>query len=111
MRILRSVNRRGFSVGTAGFFTVLRPNTWFPASRLPGEFRYRSGPSKGVEAPAPASAAEREVPDQSDIQEAATPSLILKPRTHDHRLTRLALVILAATAITSVLLWLINRAP
>ncbi|MBS1805978.1 MAG: hypothetical protein JST28_21765 [Acidobacteria bacterium] len=35
MRILRSVSRRGFNVGTAGWFTVLKPNTWFPASRLP----------------------------------------------------------------------------
>jgi hypothetical protein len=34
MRILRSLTRRGFNVGTAGYFTVLRPNTWFAASRL-----------------------------------------------------------------------------
>jgi hypothetical protein len=38
MKILRSVSQRGFSVGTAGWFTVLRPNTWFPASRLPKSF-------------------------------------------------------------------------
>src|SRR5277367_4040028 len=45
MKLLRSITRRGFNVGTAGWFTVLKPNTWFPASRLPGRFRYRSSQS------------------------------------------------------------------
>jgi hypothetical protein len=45
MKLLRSITRRGFEVGTAGWFTVLKQNTWFPASRLPGRFRYRTSPS------------------------------------------------------------------
>jgi hypothetical protein len=47
MKILRSVNHRGFSVGSAGWFTVLRPTYRFAASRLPAGFRHRSGQAKG----------------------------------------------------------------
>ncbi|HEY2859076.1 MAG TPA: hypothetical protein VGJ21_11715 [Terracidiphilus sp.] len=42
MKLLRSITRRGYNVGTAGWFSVLKPNTWFPASRLPVPFRYRA---------------------------------------------------------------------
>lgn len=88
MKLLRSITRRGFDVGTAGWFTVLKPNTWFPASRLPGRFRYRSSPS-----------AEKTAVDH------AISLPILLPTTKDHRLGRSALVVLAAVAITSALLW------
>ena len=50
MKILRSVNRRGVGVGAAGWFAILKPNTWFPASRLPSSFRYRV--SQTAETPA-----------------------------------------------------------
>ena len=88
MKLLRAVTRRGFSVGTAGWFTVLKPNTWFPASRLPGSFRYRSSQSAEMTA----------------VDHAISPRIII-PSTKDFRLVRLALVVLSAVAITSALLW------
>jgi hypothetical protein len=55
MKILRSVTRRGFSVGSAGYFAVLKPNTWFPATRLPRPFRYHAvqSPLASTETTAP----------------------------------------------------------
>lgn len=88
MKLLRSITRRGFEIGTAGWFTVLKPNTWFPASRLPGRFRYRSS------APAGTTSMDR-----------AISLRITLPTTKDRRLVRSALVVLAAAAITSALLW------
>jgi hypothetical protein len=38
MKIIRSVNRRGFGTESMGFYTLLRPNKWFAASGLPGSF-------------------------------------------------------------------------
>ncbi len=35
MKILRSVNRRGLGTESIGFYALLKPNRWFPASRLP----------------------------------------------------------------------------
>ena len=88
MKLLRSITRRGFDVRTAGWFTILRPNTWFPASRLPGRFRYRrSSPAK-----------------MTAMDPAISPNIMI-PSTKDRRLGRSALAVLAAIAITSVLLW------
>ena len=94
MKILRSVTRRGFSVGSAGWFAVLKPNTWFPASRLPGTFRYRG--SQSTEAPAV---------DHAESHKTTIAPRIAIPSTQDRRLMRSALVVLAAIAITSALLW------
>lgn len=94
MKLLRSITRRGFDVGTAGWFTVLKPNTWFPASRLPGNLRY--GGSQSAET----AAADHAVSHQSTI-----PPRITIPSTQDRRLMRFALIVLAAIAITSALLW------
>jgi hypothetical protein len=94
MKILRSVTRRGFSVGTAGWFAILKPNTWFPASRLPGTFRYRSSQSAGTTAI-----------DHAGRLQTTIPPRIMIPSTPDRRLLRPALVLLAAMAITSALLW------
>ncbi len=88
MKLLRSITRRGFEVGTAGWFTVLKPNKWFPASRLPGRFHYRSSPSAGTTA----------VDHPISLR-------ILLPATKDGGLGRSAFVVLAAVAITSALLW------
>ena len=38
MRVLRAVNRRGWSTGTAGWFTIAAPKRWFPASRMRDNF-------------------------------------------------------------------------
>ena len=93
MKILRSVNRRGFSVRSAGWFTVLRPNQWFPASRLP-EGRLLSIHLKPVQAPQ----------DTAGSQETAPPR-IMSLSSRDPGLVRPALVVLAATAIAGFLLW------
>lgn len=71
MKILRSVTRRGFNVGTAGWFTVLKPNTWFPASRLPAGFHYLGGRPMGVVGP--------------DNPGTTIPLQILKPSVRDRR--------------------------
>ncbi len=101
MKILRSVTRRGFNVSTAGWFTVLRPNTWFPASRLPEKRRHFAVQAKGAESA------------QESGRPAETPPTlrILELNTRDRQLTRPALVVLAALAVAWVLLWLIIRAP
>lgn len=88
MKLLRSITRRGFELGTAGWFTVLKPNTWFPASRLPGKFRFHDSPSAGAAAVNPPISVR-----------------ILLPAAEDRRLVRSALVALAALAGTSALLW------
>ena len=121
MKILRSVTRRGFNVGSAGWFTVLRPNTWFPASRLPGGFPSLAGQYKGTAFPQahenPTAAPPPEltsVPEQNalshaDSQEKAIPLQIMIPSTHDHRLMRLALIVMVAIAITWMFLWWIGH--
>lgn len=88
MKLLRSITRRGFDIGTAGWFTVLKPNTWFPASRLPGRFRYRSSPSA-----------------ETTTADHAISLRILLPATGGRHPVRSALVALAAVASTSALLW------
>jgi hypothetical protein len=92
MKILRSVTRRGFNVGSAGWFAILKPNTWFPASRLPVRFRYRGSQSAELSADA-------------DTRETTIPPQIMIPSTEDRRLMWPVLPILAAIAITSALLW------
>lgn len=97
MKILRSVNRRGFSLGTAGYFSVLKPNTWFPASRLPGTFRYRG--SQSTDKPAV----------NADSHKTTVPPRIIVLSTQDRHPMRLVLVVLAAIAITSaLLLWIMH---
>ncbi len=125
MKILRSVTRRGFSVGTAGFFNVLRQNTWFPASRLPGSFSYLAGQSKGTEveqalenptenstaAPPPefASVPEQRALDQAGSQETTIHLQIMEPGPTGRRLAQVGLIVLAAAAITLSMLWWLAR--
>ncbi len=98
----RSWNRREFNVTPAGFFTVLKPTGWFSASRLPAGFRYLNGPPKGGAAPAPASklAPDQKALDHAVSQETTIPLQIVMPSAHDRRLVRLALIVLAAAALT-----------
>jgi hypothetical protein len=107
MKILRSVNRRGFRIGSAGYFTVLWPNTWFPASRLSDEddFHYLTEQSEEIEFP------------RADENPAENPTSALSPESiaflsqymdlsaHDQRLVRTGLIVLASTAITFIILW------
>ena len=107
MKILRSLNRRGFSVGTAGWFTVLRPNAWFAASRLPGAFRNFGGRSKPAKEPAA-----WEQNDHGTVTHQPTVEFqTLKPVTEHRRVLPSALIVLAATAITLFLLWWIFVRP
>jgi len=92
MKLLRSITQRGFSVGRAGWFTVLKPNPWFPASRQPGAFRYRrrsTAEAIGV--------ADRRTP--------TNPPQILIPASDDRQVIRPALIVLAAAMVTTGLLW------
>ena len=93
MKILRSVNRRGFSVDLAGGFNFLRPSTRFtPSSHPPGEFHYLPGESNGTAFP-------------QVHENPATPpqfELISSPYRNDplyRRLLRPALFVLAVLAL------------
>jgi hypothetical protein len=92
MKLLRSITRRGFNVGRAGWFTVLEPNPWFPASRRSEVFRHhRTSPGETIVL------ADRSTP--------VDPPQILAPASHDRRVLRPALIVLAATTVTTALLW------
>ncbi len=87
MKILRSVNRRGFRIEPAGFYSLLKPNTWFPATRLPRPFRYRAGKSA-------------ELHDQE-----TKPPNITTLRADYRGTVRQALIVLAAIAMVAGMLW------
>ena len=91
MKLLRSITRRGFNVGTAGWFTVLKPNTWFPASRLPDNLRHRGF----------SSTEETYAGDHGPM----IPPRITIPSTKDRSPVHLAIVVLAAISMTSAMLW------
>jgi hypothetical protein len=96
MKILRSVTRRGFNVGTAGYFSVLKSNAWFPASRLPDSPYHLADRYIGTAKP--------------DSEEPAIPPQIIAPGARQPFSLQLALVVTTAAVITSVLLWWIIRA-
>ena len=101
MKILRAVLRRGSSVEPAGYYTLLKANTWFPASRLPVPFRFRG--SKPAATPA--------------LEDSRSPEAVLPPKitpmsAERPRLLRLASIVLAAIAIIIVMLWwIMSEAP
>jgi|GEM_PF-1407728 hypothetical protein len=98
MKILRSVTQRGFNVGPAGYFTVLRTNAWFAASRIPSGFQYPSGRFKGV--------------GQMGTQNPALPSLSVDLAQHQRQRLRPILIVSAAIAITLLMLaWIMAGAP
>lgn len=102
MKLLRSITRRGFDVGTAGYFNVLRPNTWFAASRFPNRFQ-------NLHARAEAAVRQSETSDAPANQSIL--HLDLKPQPEPLRLMRLTLIILVAAGITVFLLWWIFVRP
>jgi hypothetical protein len=128
MKDPRTWNRREFAVTPNGLFSILRPTGWFSAVRLPGGFRYRVGLSEETEfsqvqenptenpaaAPLPESTF---VPEQNALEHAGSQktailSQSMIPSTHDYRLMRTALIVLAAAAITLIiLLWLVDYVP
>jgi hypothetical protein len=96
VKILRSVNRRDFSIEPAGYFNVLRPSTRFTPAHPPGDFRYLPDQSKGTT--------------QAYENSTTAPPFQLIPLPDQnvqgyHRLLRPALIVLAATALTLSLVW------
>lgn len=102
MRILRSVTYRGFTVGTAGWFTITSPNRWFAASRMPRRSRYLSEEFQAIE--------RREAPrhPESDQESPTAPRIMTLP-ARDRSPLRQVLIVLAAITITLVLLCWIAR--
>jgi len=109
MKLLRSVTRRGFTVGQAGMFTITSPNRWFSAKRLPSGFQDLIGLSKRtaarVVASPVASAPDRKTLDHVGIEEPSISLHTLESTTQDHRLVRMVLIALAAAALTFAVLW------
>ncbi len=101
MKILRSVNRQGFRIATAGYFTVLQPNTWFAASRMPSLSaigRIRGAGQAGV-------------PEQNVSGGAAIAPRIMRIDEPDRDWLRPALVVSLATAFAGFLLWVSFDSP
>jgi hypothetical protein len=92
MKIRSSVNRRGFDVEPAGFFNVLSPSARFVASHLQRRFPFLVKQAKGT--------AER--------RETANPLQSIQPSPRERAGLRLALIVLAAIAITFIALWWID---
>jgi hypothetical protein len=90
MKILRSVTRRGFSVGSAGYFAVLKPNTWFPATRLPKPFHYHAGQSP------------------SSCTETIAPNIISLPPEHRNPLRPAIIVLISAAIVFAMLCWIMH---
>lgn len=94
MKIRRTLTRREFYVRTAGWFTVLKPDTRFPALHLQSGLRNLWSPSTEMIAM-----------DHADSRKTANSLQIVIPTTIDRRLLRPALIVLTAMLVTSGLLW------
>ena len=93
MKILRSVNRRGSSIETAGYFTVLKAGNWFPATRLPKGLRQisvKSDLTSGADQPG---------------RDAAVLARAMSIEDREIRPARFALIVISAATITYALLW------
>lgn len=103
MKILRSVTRRGFTVGTAGWFSVTSPNRWFAASRFPRASRYISEEFQAIESPKPPAHS------ITPIGAVIPPRIITLGADQRHPVRRL-LILSVAFAISLIMLWWIARA-
>ena len=90
MKLLRSITQRGPTIGTAGFFTVLKANTWFPASRLPRPFRYRPGQSS------------------QPAGETAAPNIITLAAERIRPLRQALILLVSAGVVFAMLMWIIR---
>lgn len=113
MKILRSVTRRGYTVAQAGFFSVTSPNRWFPASKLPDDFPELSArPKAGAAVFASRSISSSQRPSALSASQTSPPQFkLIGAGSQDHRLLRLALIVLAAGALTIVGLWAAGDTP
>jgi len=102
MKILRSTTRRGFNVGTAGWFTITSPGRWFPASRLPTGFQdFLDQPKRTAPRIDPPS------PDQKVSDQAATPLQFLSPDARRSPLRLVLIALVAAVLTLAMLRWII----
>ena len=100
MKILRSVTHRGFNLGMAGWFTVLRPNTWFPASRLPGAHKNFVATAEMT-----ADAARASALNSANGQGRSVQWRVIDPSAQENHVMRSGSILLGALAITSAMLW------
>lgn len=104
-------NRRDFAVTPSGYFTILKPTRWFSAVHLPGGFRDLVAQSKETtllrarENPTAAFRPGLKALDYADSQKTALPLQFTSLGTRDSHLMRPALIVLATTALTWILLW------
>jgi hypothetical protein len=117
----RSWNRREFAVTQNGYFTILKSTGWFSAAPLPGGFRYLTGKPKGAASPRmPENTAEKPAatsdpgsigvskqkpPGHAGGRQATIQLQTIDSRTPGRHLMRLALIVIAATALTWIGLW------
>ena len=101
MKILRSVKRRGFSVGSAGWFTVLRPDTWSPVSRLPSSHRRLGIQTRETTE----QMTEHSAPKIANDQVSAVPWQVFEQNEQPRHPMRSASIVLAALVITAAMLW------
>lgn len=101
---LHTWNPRDFSVASAGYFTVLKPTGLFAASRLPGAFGCLRGQRMRL-SPQLNDAPRQKSSHHADCEETTPRLQTIEPAIHHHPLMRPALIVLGATAITSILLW------
>jgi hypothetical protein len=94
MKTRRSITNREFSVRSAGWFTVLKPDGWFPAFRLRARYVDRIS-----------QAGDRTAVDHVDSHAPANPPQILIPTTEDRRVMRPVFIVLTSMIVTSGLLW------
>jgi len=114
MNLLRSVTRRGFTVGTAGWFTITSPRRWFSASQLPTGFqdfldRPKRTAARIIPFPPP-SKRDQMALDRTNRTEATIPLQLISPSASNLHLIRLILIVLAAAALTVAALWLLDPA-
>ncbi len=94
MKSRRSLTHREFSVRSAGWFTVLKPDGWFPAFRLAARYADRIRQS-----------GDRTALDHAESHAPAKLPQIMIPSTEDRRVMRPVLIVLTAMIVTSGLLW------
>jgi hypothetical protein len=98
----RSWNRRDFNVAANGYFTILKPAGWFPTVRLPQGFRY---PTVQPKVNASQSEPRQKPLDHVYGQGLAMPYAITRLSEYHPGLIRSSLIVFAAGALTSILLW------